>query len=172
MSRLSNVRYLEIGTWNGSSSVSAIYKNNIQALFIDNWSQFGGDVNAFRHNMNVFNQDSKWSLIEGDCWSVDLSQIGTFNVYLYDGAHTEQEHFRALEYYLPVMENLFVFIVDDWNWPQVRDGTMRAIRELGLNILFRHEIFVGSDELINMPESNTSRETWWNGCGIFLLQKN
>jgi hypothetical protein len=32
------IRYLEIGTWNGSSSISAVYKNNIEALFIDNLS--------------------------------------------------------------------------------------------------------------------------------------
>ena len=52
---MENVRYLEIGTWYGSSSISAIYKNNINATFIDNWSQFGGDSNIFN---NIISQKS------------------------------------------------------------------------------------------------------------------
>lgn len=168
---LDDVKYLEIGTWNGSSSVSAVYKNKINAVFIDNWSQFNGTSDTFKKNINKFNTDSKIALLESDCWQVDLSKIGPFNVYLYDGDHNEIDHFKALEYYLPVLEHLFVFLVDDWNWPEVRDGTMRAIRELNLNIIFRHEIFVGSDEIKNTPY-HEGRNTWWNGCGVFLLSKN
>ena len=169
-SNLTSVKYLEIGTWNGSSSVSAIYKNNIDAVFIDNWCQFGGTSEVFQKNITKFNSDSRFSLVESDCWKVDLSKIGPFNVYLYDGDHTELDHFKALEYYLPVLEPDFVFLVDDWNWPEVRDGTMRAIRELDLTIKFRHEIFVSSEEIKNSPY-HKGRETWWNGCGVFLLSK-
>jgi hypothetical protein len=167
---LENVKYLEVGTWNGSSSVSAVYKNKINALFIDNWSQFGGTSDKFKENMKKFNTESKCFLLESDCWKVDLSKIGTFNVYLYDGDHSEIDHFKALEYYLPVLQETFVYLVDDWNWPNVRDGTMRAIRELNLDVKFRHEIFVSSDDLLNMP-NHKGRETWWNGCGIFILSK-
>lgn len=173
-----NVKYLEIGTWYGSSSISALYKNTniVNALFIDNWSQFEGNSDIFLNNMNKFNQEllPKFSIIESDCWQVDLSKINSsdfFNVYLYDGGHTELDHYKALEYYLPVLEGIFVFIVDDWNWSDVRDGTMRAIRELNLDILYRHEIFVSPEDYIGMPYVNESKKTWWNGCGIFLLSK-
>lgn len=170
--RLKNIKYLEIGTWNGSSSISAVYKNNIDALFIDNWSQFNGDSSIFTENINKFNSDSNCYLLESDCWKVDLNnlEVGPFNIYLFDGDHSELDHFKALEYYLPVLDNEFIFMVDDWNWPNVRDGTMRAIRELDLFVKFRHELFVSSDDLKNMPE-HKGKETWWNGCGIFLLSK-
>lgn len=172
-----NVRYLEIGTWNGSSSISAAYKNNITALFIDNWSQFDGNPDIFRNAMNKFAEGSTWSLLESDCWSVDLEKLSAapFNVYLYDGPHEEADHYNALMYYYPVLDDTFVFIVDDWNWAAVRDGTMKAINELinqrKLIVLFRHEEFISEDDLIRMPNHN-GKNTWWNGIGIFLLKKN
>ncbi len=167
-----DTRYLEIGTWNGSSSIAAVYKNNITGLFIDNWCQFGGSSDLFIENISKYgNGSSSISFIESDCWKVDLSQLnGTFNVYLYDGDHSELDHFKALEYYLPVLDDQFIFLVDDWNWFGPRDGTMRAIRELNLKIRFRHEIFMSPDDLLNMP-NHIGKQTWWNGIGIFVLEK-
>lgn len=167
-----NVVYLEIGTYYGSSSISAVYKNNLtDSLFIDNWSQFGGNSDIFKDNIEKYIGTSKYSFIEGDCWKVDLSEIKPrFNIYLFDGAHTEMDHFNALDYYLPVLQNQFIFLVDDFNWANVRDGTMRAIRELNLKIIFRHEIFMSPDDVKGMP-NHIGRLTWWNGIGCFLLQK-
>jgi hypothetical protein len=170
-SKLKNVQYLEIGTWYGSSSISAIYKNQINALFIDNWSQFGGDSNIFIENIKKFEGDSNCYLIENDCWSVDLESLeNKFNIYLYDGAHTEEDHYKSLKYYYPVLEDQFIFMIDDWCWSEVREGTMRAIRDLGLKIHFKHEEFLNSDDLTGMP-NHKGKDTWWNGIGIFLLSK-
>ena len=171
--KLGNIKYLEIGTWNGSSSMSAVYKNNITGLFIDNWCQFGGNPDIFRGNMDKFGKDADVFLLESDCWKVDLNElneVGPFNIYLFDGDHAELDHFKSLEYYYPVLEDTFIFLVDDWNWPNVRDGTMRAIDQLNLHVLFRHEEFVSEDELKGMPEHH-GKKTWWNGIGIFLLSK-
>lgn len=168
-----NVNLLEIGTWNGSSSISFVYKNKIKnGLFIDNWCQFGGDSKFFRDNMDKYiSNESKYSFIESDCWQVDLSTINKkFNIYLFDGDHAELDHFKALEYYLPILDDRFIFIVDDNNWSSVRDGTMRAIRELNLQIKFRHEIFMSPDDLKNMP-NHIGKKTWWNGIAIYLLEK-
>jgi hypothetical protein len=163
--------YLEIGTWYGSSSISAIYKNKIDALFIDNWCQFNGDANIFIENIEKFKGDCDCSLIESDCWGVDLKCIPyKFNIYLYDGAHTEEDHYKSLEYYLPILEDQFIFIVDDWCWSEVRNGTMRAIRDLNLNIQFKHEEILSSEEVEGMP-NHIGKNTWWNGIGIFLLSK-
>lgn len=172
--KLENIKYLEIGTWNGSSTISAIYNNKLTGLFIDNWSQFGGKPDIFKENLDKFgNDDSQYYLLEQNCWEVDLNEldIGPFNIYLFDGDHFELDHFLSLRYYYPVLEDVFIFMVDDWNWPNVRDGTMRAINELNLHVLFRHEEFVSEDELKNMPE-HKGKQTWWNGIGIFLLSKS
>jgi hypothetical protein len=169
---LKNIKYLEIGTWNGSSSISAVYKNNITGLFIDNWSQFGGDSQKFIDSMSKFGKSSSNFLLESDCWKVNLQDLDMvpFNIYLFDGDHSELNHFKSLEYYYPVLDDTFIFLVDDWNWPNVRDGTMRAIDQLNLNVLFRHEEFVSQDELHNMP-NHYGKKTWWNGMACFLLSK-
>lgn len=173
--KLENIKYLEIGTWNGSSSISAIYENKLTGLFIDNWCQFGGDPNIFKENLTKYgNDDSSYYLLEQDCWKVDINElndVGPFNIYLFDGDHAELDHFESLRYYYPVLEDIFIFMVDDWNWPNVRDGTMRAIDQLNLHVLFRHEEFVSEDELEGMPEHH-GKKTWWNGIGIFLLSKS
>jgi hypothetical protein len=172
LSYIDDVRYLEIGTWYGSSSISAIYKNKVQALFIDNWSQFGGDPNIFMEALQKYEGDSDLYLIENNCWEVELNSLDKkFNIYLYDGGHTESDHYKSLEYYLPILDDTFVFMVDDWCWGDVRDGTMRAIRDLGLKIHFRHEEFLSSDDLIGMPK-HKGKESWWNGVAIFLLSKS
>ena len=42
-----DARYLEIGTWKGSSICSAMCGNKAKAVCIDNWSQFGGPKTEF-----------------------------------------------------------------------------------------------------------------------------
>ena len=39
----------------------------------------------------------------------------------------------------PALDNCYVQIVDDWNWPFVRAGTMDAINEINLTIKFMAE---------------------------------
>lgn len=168
------VNYLEIGTWYGSSSCSMLFNNTINdSLFIDNWSQFGGYKSKFIKSINKFKtKDTNYSLIENDCWKIDISKLqqNYFNIYLYDGDHSELDHFLALQYYLPVLQDTFIFIVDDLNFMNVHDGTMRAIRELNLTINFRHEIYMSPDDLNGMP-NHKGKHTWWNGCLILVLTK-
>lgn len=168
------VRYLEVGTWYGSSSISAVYQNQIDdALFVDNWSQFGGNSDVFKDNLEKYvTKTSKYDFIEGDCWKIDTESLKSkkFNVYLYDGEHFYSDQYKALSHFLPALDDQFIFMIDDWNWPQVRDGTMDAIRDLKLNVQFRHEIFLGPDDLEGMP-NHKGKDSWWNGVGIFLLSK-
>lgn len=165
-----DIRYLEIGTWNGSSSISAMYKNKVKGTFIDNWSEFGGDSSNFTTNLEKYTGTKNYKFIENDCWTLDTKSIGKYNVYLYDGGHTEDDHYKSLVYYYDNLEDTFIFIIDDWNWEDVRNGTFRAIKDLGLDIKFKHEIILDSSELVNMPD-HSGKNTWWNGIGIFILSK-
>jgi hypothetical protein len=168
------VKYLEIGTWYGSSSIAAMFKNHIEdSLFIDNWAQFGGYKSKFLEAMSKYkSKTSKYSFIENDCWKVDTSTLPQkyFNIYLYDGAHTELDQYQALSHYLDVLQDTFIFLVDDWNFMHARDGTFRAIQELNLTVNFRHEIFISPEHLSGMP-NHEGKKTFWNGCGIFVLTK-
>jgi hypothetical protein len=49
---LNNANYLEIGTWKGSSFISAFYNNEINPIVIDNWAEFNGPKDEFISNVN------------------------------------------------------------------------------------------------------------------------
>jgi len=167
-----NAKYLEIGTWYGSSSISAVYKNNMSALFIDNWKQFNGDKKTFQDAIEKYlTKESDCKLLERDCWKVNTDKIDKdFNIYLYDAGHTEEDHYKSLTYYYNNLKDNFIFIVDDWCWGEVRDGTWRAIKDLDLKVRFCHEIFVSEEEKYGFP-NHTGKDTWWNGVVLFVLEK-
>lgn len=158
-------RYLEIGTYHGSSSISALYKNKVDAVFIDNWSLFNGNKGIFEEAISRYsNEENKVEVIDNDCWKVDVSEMNKkFNVYLYDGGHEYEDHYKAIsKYYTTLGENCIV-LIDDWNWEQVRRGTFDAIRDMNIKIKFKYEIFTPE------PHYELGITNWWNGIGIFIL---
>ncbi|MEN9406290.1 MAG: Acanthocystis turfacea chlorella virus 1 [Bacillota bacterium] len=166
---MEHCNYLEIGTWQGSSFCSALYKNKINATSIDNWSEFQGPKNEFLQNLKKYTGENKVKFIESDCWDVNPKKLSKFNVYLYDGPHNYDDQYKALKHFLPCLKNTFIFIVDDWNWDYVRNGTFDAIRDLKLNVAWQHEIRLTHDNS-HTPEP-LSIETWWNGLYVAVLQK-
>jgi len=166
---MEDARYLEIGTWKGSSVSSAMYKNSATVVCIDNWSEFGGPKNDFLINFNMNKGNNNAKFIEKDCFKVDISQLPTFNMYMYDGNHDMENHYKALVHYYPCLDDIFIFIVDDWNWEKVRTGTRCAINQLKLNILYEKEIRLTNDNS-HTPEP-LAKETWHNGIYVAILQK-
>ena len=166
-----NVRYLEIGTWKGSSLCSAIYKNKTQCVCIDNWSQFGNVKQDFFNNLNQNKGDNNVLVIEEDCYIVDINKLlpYKFNIYMYDGDHSEVNHNKALRYFYDCLDDIFIFIVDDWNWKHVRDGTLKSIIDLKFKVLHSKEIRLTNDNSHTDPE--IGKRSWWNGIYIVLLQK-
>ena len=165
LSSINDPVYLEIGTWKGSSLCSAMYKNKATVICIDNWSEFSGPKQEFLDNFEKYKGENNASFIEQDCFKVDINTLPKCNVYLYDGGHSEEDHYKALMYYYPCLADESVFLVDDWNWQQVRDGTYRAIKDLNVDY-----------KLIEIRTSNDNSTThmsdgWWNGIGIFILNK-
>lgn len=161
---LPDCRYLEIGTFHGSSSISAIYKNQVDALFIDNWSLFDGDKNIFFDAINKFNTGSEVEVIDNDCWKIDINDIDKkFNVYLYDGGHDYDDHYNAISKYHSKLEENCIVLIDDWNWDAVRKGTFDAFRDLDINVKFKYEIFTPE------PHYHLGITNWWNGIGIFII---
>ena len=76
-----DARYLEIGTWKGSSVCSAMCGNKANVICIDNWSEFGGPKSEFLQNFEQFKGENNASFIEKDCYNVDISTLPKFNIY-------------------------------------------------------------------------------------------
>jgi len=164
-----DARYLEIGIWKGSSVCSAMCGNKAKVVCIDNWSEFGGPKDEFLIHFERYKGENDARFIEKDCYQVDISTLPTFNIYMYDGNHSDESHYRALVHYLDRLDDVFIFIVDDWNWQDVRDGTKRSIEKLHLTILYEKEIRLTWDNS-HTPLSE-AKDTWWNGIYVAILQK-
>jgi len=157
-----DTRYLEIGVWKGSTLYSALYKNNPSyAVAIDNFSSFGGPKQEFENNMSDI--EAKYEFIDQDCFSVDISKFNKqFNVYFYDGKHSELDQEMALTYYYEALDNSFLYICDDYNIPHVKTGTQKGIEKCNLKIL---------DEQTLPSKFNGDTSSWWNGIWIAHLKK-
>lgn len=157
-----NVRYLEIGTWKGSTLYSALYGNNPEyALAIDNFCEFGGPRLEFYKNMQDINVP--FDFIDGHCFMVDKSKIDKkFNVYFYDGGHHEIEQELSLTYFYDVLDDTFLYICDDYNWTQVQIGMRKGIEKAKLKIIDERELF---------SAGNGDASSWWNGIWIGVLSK-
>ena len=59
-----DARYLEIGTWKGSSVCSAMCGNKGKVICIDNWSEFGGPKDEFLTNFNLYKGENDARFIE------------------------------------------------------------------------------------------------------------
>ena len=164
-----DARYLEIGTWKGSSVCSAMCNNKAKVVCIDNWSEFGGPKSEFLVNFETFKGENDARFIESDCYKVDISLLPKFNIYMYDGNHSHESHYKALLHYYDCLDDIFIFIVDDWNWKDVRDGTFNSIKKLNLKVLYEKEVRLTFDNS-HTPEPERTN-TWWNGIYVAILQK-
>lgn len=167
---MEDARYLEIGTWKGSSVCAGMCGNKAKKVVcVDNWSEFNGPKEEFLNNFFTFKGENDAIFIENDCYKIDVRTLPKFNIYLYDGNHTNESHYKALLHYYNCLDDVFIFIVDDWNWVDVRDGTMNSIEKLGLKILYEREIRLTWDNS-HSPRPLADR-TWWNGIYVAVLQK-
>lgn len=168
-------RYLEIGSWAGSTLCSAISGNDVDAVAIDNWSLFGGPSDQFFQNLATHKGASRVSFLEKDFRKVDYGGIGqtlgTFNVYLFDGPHGFEDQYDGITSVQPVIQSCYVQIVDDWNWPDVHNGTLKAIQDLGMSIEFMTEVRTTLDDT-HTPAPSGESSDWHNGYFISVLSRS
>ena len=164
-----DARYLEIGSWGGSTAAAAMYGNSVDAVCIDNWSQFGGPRDTFFANMeSVRSPAMKLRVVESDFRKVDFSSLGCFNLFLFDGLHEEADQYDGIIVARPALEKSFVLIVDDWNWRSVRIGTFRALIDAQYSVICSIEIRTTSDN--SHPRLSGKKSDWHNGYFISALE--
>jgi hypothetical protein len=167
---LDGANYLEIGTWKGSSFISSLYGNNINAIAIDNWVEFNGPKNEFLQNTNKF-INYEYHFIEKDSFLItdeDITNIfDSIDIYLYDGCHDYESHKNAITYYSKFLSRYSIIIIDDWRndgpWEKVQRGTYDGLNESGL--IIHHKI-----EKITQQEKTGPFE-YWNGVVVFVCEK-
>lgn len=171
--KIPNARYLEIGTWQGSTTCAALYGNSCKIVCVDNWSETMQGVHAragFQENIKkVLSDKIEFSFIEDDFNNINFTDLGKFNVYLYDGAHGEKDQYNGVVKVQPALDDTYFLIVDDWNGPDVRKGTLDAIRDLNQTIVAQIDIITRRDG--QHPILHSQYSDWHNGYFIALIKK-
>jgi Methyltransferase domain len=157
---LAGLDYLEVGVHRGATFVATNYKNTLaSATAVDNWSEFADDGKVkgeFLHHCSTLLAPGSYRFLEQDCFSVTREQIHTpINFYLYDGEHSFEAQRKALTHFYALLDDVFIFLVDDYSWDAAKSGTEEAIGELGLERVFERELTEG----------------WWNGLYVSVLKK-
>lgn len=170
ISQLPQAAYLEVGCWTGSTLCAAMHGNRLRAFAIDNWSMFGGPIQEFLRNVaNCDSADVDFNMLTADFRNVNYHSLGRFNAFLFDGPHSYQDQYDGLVLAQPALASEFVFMVDDWNWSQVRDGSFAAVRDLGLEVLQGIEVRTSFDN--THPECARQHSDWHNGYWLAVLRK-
>jgi hypothetical protein len=163
--------YLEIGSHRGSTFVSSMFGHNKKGWSIDNYTEFcdvgfgpgedGTHKQEFMTNIRK-HLNCQINFFEEDSFKFDLSKITEpVDVYMYDGDHDQDKQRMAIEYYYPVLNDIFLFIVDDWNSQAVRDGTYEGIKNTDCCIL--------AELPLRTPVN--SYDQWWSGIYMAFLAK-
>lgn len=158
--------YVEVGCYRGSTLISAAYDNKGLIVGVDNFTdetkpgQFMvGTRQVLLDNLRAYSAWARPSLIDAPCWDVPLSG---FACGFFDGGHTEEDHLNAVTRLHTWFQPCFVFVVDDFNRQNVRDGTLRGIKEASLvTEFYRH---LGA-------EIGDDADGWWSGMGVFVLSR-
>lgn len=153
--------YFEVGVFQGSTLLSAAYKNQGSYAGIDDFSQFDNIRSNLDKNLERFKDSCNITFHEGDCWEYETKSLPhDVNVFLYDGDHSLESQRKGLIHFAPILADRFVLMVDDYSWADSVKGTELALEELGFKIDLRLEIH---------DENNLNG--WWNGFLILLANK-
>jgi hypothetical protein len=163
-----DARYLEIGSWAGSTVTAALCGNKAKALCIDNWSQFGGPKSQFFSNIELIQSENiDFRFIEQDFHTIDYGSLGIFNIYLFDGPHKEVDQYDGIMLPQQALATTHMLIVDDWNWFQVRVGTFQALKDANCKIECSIEVRTTLDN--EHPEDFGKHSDWHNGYFIAII---
>jgi hypothetical protein len=166
-------KYLEIGSWKGSTFISAMYKNlNTRGMSIDFHEEYK-DGSPLQTTPEILKQNcekhlvsgEKYTLLTKDCFKIKLDAVKQFDTYLYDGGHSYEEQYKALTHYYDSLQDIFYFICDDYNTPHVEKGTQDAIRDLNIQVISEFKLF--GNQIIK----ESTQDGFWNGYYVALCVK-
>ena len=163
--QLLDFQYLEIGVWQGSTANAVLRGNCQHALLIDNWSEFGGPKRKAKRRLEKFIEANKVTLLDHDFKSISWSKKYACDLYFYDGAHDYNSHFEAMKFLNNLEFINLILIVDDWNWENVKNGTLDGLKTQQVNLIY-------SFQVQTLPNEVKGRYSGWhNGTWIAIISR-
>jgi predicted O-methyltransferase YrrM len=148
--------YVEVGTYHGTSLVSAHLGNDGDFVALDNWSLGDGSRAQLEANLAGFGLDA--TLIEGDAFetlrSAALDGIA-IGVYYYDNGHEYEQQLDGMRLVEPYLASPSLVIVDDTDWERVE----RAVDDY-LAAQPR------ATEIYRVEGKDRGHPEWWEGMRV------
>jgi Methyltransferase domain len=155
--------YVEIGCWKGLSLAGAASGNVSGSIYAcDDFSEFSGSLTQLDRTIQEYTAPEQVRFYDMDFRSFlalapwQPSRIG---VYFYDGGHTFEEQYLALEQVLPWLADRAVVIIDDTNAGQVRAANKRLT-----------SLVPGFKLLADVQTPGNEFPTWWNGVQVYSYE--
>lgn len=153
--------YLNIGVYKGLTMVAGLHNTTCNVIGVDNFSEFDGPEQEFmsnyatykRANSSFYNQDFRHYLKHTHKTPIDF--------YFYDGPHSYQDQYDAIDLVIPYLKKYSVVMIDDINFTQVIEGTIAAIKDHGVQYntwFLKHT-------------ANNAHPSFWNGIWVMEIIK-
>lgn len=161
--------YYEIGSHVGCSLISTVYGNNLEsAIGCDNFSLFSSEEHDSKKEFTTNCErwiSGKYNLLQKDCFLVTKEDLpNPIDLFFSDGAHDFDSQKNAILYNARFLANEGIIVVDDFAWEEPNGGTMKGLKQSGLEIVYAATLDSGI-------RSDCSERGFWNGIGIFLVSK-
>lgn len=128
--------YCEVGLYGGATFCAAMNNNrSLTAFGVEDFSESFGDETIRKHlesNLEKYKSHPKeMHVLNYNFFTMDLGLITKpVDVYFYDGHHSYEFQCDALPYFINSLSDIFVWVVDDYNWIPVREGTQDGLKQL------------------------------------------
>jgi hypothetical protein len=170
-----STRYMEHGTHKGGLFCSVLRNNpNIEIAY---WGDSFASDKITGENVEEQFEINYLKCIEGTDVLILGAVDDTFNLYpnfgdgvdlyCFDADHSYESQRKAMSHFLPSMASVFVVCVDDWQYGDVKQGTLDGIADSKCEVLFHQELL--NSEPYN--ENEHRNDEYWRGFAIFLLRK-
>jgi predicted O-methyltransferase YrrM len=149
--------YVEVGTFRGTSLISAMLGNaGRDFVALDNWSM--GDGSRAELDANLARYSLVATMIEGDAFETlrsDALAGRTVGAYYYDNGHDYEQQLDGMRLAEPYLASPSLVIVDDTDWERVE----RAVDHYLAEQPRATEIFRADGRDRGHPE-------WWDGMRV------
>ncbi len=149
--------YLEVGSFRGTSLVSAGLGNPGEYVAVDDFSKEGGSSEALLANCARFGVEHV-TVVEGDAFEIlrDGTLEGrTVGVYYYDGLHSYEAQLDGLVLIEPYLAARALIVVDDSDWDRVARATGDYLAAQTM-----------ASMLFDIPGSGKDMPSWWEGMHV------
>ena len=153
--------YVEVGTYHGTSLISAMLGNDGDFVALDNWSLGDGSREQLEANLERFGLAA--TLLEGDAFEMlrgGALEARTVGVYYYDNGHEYEQQLDGMRLIEPYLASPALVIVDDTDWERVE----RAVNDY-------LEQQPRATEILSIDGKDRGHPEWWEGMRVLLWNR-